>query len=37
MLQSEAMSAEMAARRLVNLANLRGALDNVTIVVIRAT
>jgi protein phosphatase len=37
MLQSEATSAEMAARRLVNLVNLRGATDNATVVVIRAT
>ncbi len=37
MLQSEAASAEMAARRLVNLANLEGATDNATVVVIRAT
>jgi protein phosphatase len=37
MLLSEASSAEMAARRLVNLANIEGATDNVTVVVIRAT
>jgi protein phosphatase len=37
MMQSEATSAEMAARRLVNFANLRGANDNATVVVIRAT
>jgi protein phosphatase len=37
MLQSEALSAEMAARRLVNLANIEGATDNATVVVIRAT
>jgi serine/threonine protein phosphatase PrpC/serine/threonine protein kinase len=37
MLQSEASSAEMAARRLVNLVNIEGATDNATIVVIRAT
>jgi serine/threonine protein phosphatase PrpC len=37
MLQSEATSAEMAARRLVNLCNIEGATDNATIVVIRAT
>jgi serine/threonine protein phosphatase PrpC len=37
MLQSEAQSAEMAARRLVNLANIEGATDNATVVVIRAT
>jgi protein phosphatase len=37
MLQSEATSAEMAARRLVNLANIEGATDNATVVVIRAT
>jgi serine/threonine protein phosphatase PrpC len=37
MMQSEATSAEMAARRLVNFANLRGATDNATVVVVRAT
>jgi protein phosphatase len=37
MLQSEATSAEMAARRLVNFVNINGATDNATIVVIRAT
>src|SRR5262249_29833816 len=37
MVQSEAASAEMAARRLVNLANIEGATDNATVVVIRAT
>jgi serine/threonine protein phosphatase PrpC len=37
MLQSEATSAEMAARRLINLANIEGATDNATVVVIRAT
>ncbi len=37
MLLSEATSAEMAARRLVNLANIENANDNVTVVVIRAT
>jgi PPM family protein phosphatase len=37
MLSREAMSAEDAARRLMNLVNLRGATDNATIVVIRAT
>lgn len=37
MLQSEAISAEMAARRLVNLVNIEGATDNATVVVIRAT
>jgi protein phosphatase len=37
MLQSEALSAEMAARRLVNLANIEGAADNATVVVVRAT
>jgi protein phosphatase len=37
MLQSEAQSAEMAARRLVNLVNIEGATDNATVVVIRAT
>jgi serine/threonine protein phosphatase PrpC len=36
MLQSEAQSAEMAARRLVNLANIEGATDNATVVVVRA-
>ena len=35
MLQSEATSAEMAARRLVNLANIEGATDNATVVVVR--
>jgi len=30
-------SAEEAARRLLNLVNLRGATDNATIVVVRAT
>ena len=37
MLQSEAVSAEMAARRLVNLTLIEGATDNVTVVAIRAT
>jgi len=37
MLQSEATSAEMAARRLVNLVNVEGATDNATVVVVRAT
>jgi protein phosphatase len=37
MLQSEALSAEMAARRLVNLTIIEGATDNCTVVVIRAT
>jgi protein phosphatase len=37
MLQSEATSAEMAARRLVNFVNIKGATDNATVVVIRAT
>jgi serine/threonine protein phosphatase PrpC len=32
-----ANSAEEAARRLLNLANLRGATDNATIVVVRAS
>jgi protein phosphatase len=36
MLQSEAASAEMAARRLVNYANVKGATDNATVVAIRA-
>jgi serine/threonine protein phosphatase PrpC len=36
MLQTEAQSADMAARRLVNFANIEGATDNATIVVIRA-
>jgi serine/threonine protein phosphatase PrpC len=36
MLQEEATSAEMAARRLVNLANIKGATDNATVVVVRA-
>jgi protein phosphatase len=37
MLQREAESAQMAARRLVNLVNIEGATDNATVVVIRAT
>ena len=37
MLQSEATSAEMAARRLVNLTLIEGATDNVTVVVVRVT
>jgi serine/threonine protein phosphatase PrpC len=37
MLQGEAVSAEMAARRLVNLVNIEGATDNATVVVVRAT
>lgn len=37
MLQSEAVSAEMAARRLVNLTLIEGATDNVTVVVVRGT
>ena len=37
MMLSEAQSAEMAARRLVNLVNIEGATDNATIVVVRAT
>jgi protein phosphatase len=37
MLLREATSAEMAARRLINLVNLHGATDNATVVVIRAT
>lgn len=37
MLGREAASAEEAARRLTNLVNLRGATDNSTLVVIRAT
>jgi serine/threonine protein phosphatase PrpC len=36
MLREAAGSAEEAARRLMNLANLRGATDNATIVVVRA-
>jgi protein phosphatase len=36
MLQTEAQSADMAARRLVNFANIEGATDNATVVVIRA-
>jgi serine/threonine protein phosphatase PrpC/serine/threonine protein kinase len=36
MLQSEATSAQAAARRLVNLALIEGATDNVTVVVVRA-
>jgi serine/threonine protein phosphatase PrpC len=37
MLLSEAQSAEMAARRLVNFTNIQGATDNATVVVIRVT
>jgi serine/threonine protein phosphatase PrpC len=37
MLQSEATSAEMCARRLVNLVNIKGATDNATVVIVRAT
>jgi protein phosphatase len=37
MLLSEAQSAEMAARRLVNLVNIEGATDNATVIVVRAT
>lgn len=37
MLLSEATSAEMAARRLVNFANVKGATDNATVIVIRVT
>jgi serine/threonine protein phosphatase PrpC len=37
MLQTEATSAEMAARRLVNFTNIKGATDNATLVVVRAT
>jgi protein phosphatase len=37
MLQGEGYSAETVARRLANLANLQGATDNATVVVIRAT
>jgi serine/threonine protein phosphatase PrpC len=37
MLLGEGYSAETVARRLVNLANLQGATDNATVVVIRAT
>jgi serine/threonine protein phosphatase PrpC len=37
MLQTEATSAQMAARRLINLTNLEGATDNATVVVVRAT
>jgi serine/threonine protein phosphatase PrpC len=36
-LQGEAVSAELAARRLVNLVNIEGATDNATVVVVRAT
>jgi serine/threonine protein phosphatase PrpC len=36
-LKGEAVSAELAARRLVNLVNIEGATDNATIVVVRAT
>jgi protein phosphatase len=37
MLQTEAASADMAARRLVNFVNINGATDNATLVVIRGT
>ncbi len=37
MLFNEATSAQMAARRLVNLANIEGATDNATVVVIRCS
>ena len=37
MFQLEAVSAEQAARRLVNFVNLRGATDNCTVVVVRVT
>ncbi len=37
MLQREAESSQMAARRLVNLTNIEGATDNATVVVVRAT
>jgi len=37
MFQLEANSSELAARRLVNFANLRGATDNCTVVVARCT
>jgi serine/threonine protein phosphatase PrpC len=37
MLRGEGYSAETVARRLVNLANLQGATDNATVVVIRTT
>lgn len=37
MLQTEATSAQMAARRLVNLTLIEGATDNVTVVAVRAT
>jgi serine/threonine protein phosphatase PrpC len=33
----DAVSAERAARRLVNLANIEGATDNATVIVVRAT
>ena len=36
MLQSEAASADQAARRLVNLTLIEGATDNVTVVAVRA-
>jgi protein phosphatase len=36
MLLREATSAEEAARRLLNLVNLRGATDNATVVIVRA-
>ena len=36
-LKVEAVSAELAARRLVNLVNIEGATDNATVVIVRAT
>jgi protein phosphatase len=36
-LKIEAVSAELAARRLVNLVNIEGATDNATVVIVRAT
>jgi protein phosphatase len=36
-LKVEAVSAELTARRLVNLVNIEGATDNATVVVVRAT
>src|SRR5436305_13968459 len=35
-LKIEAVSAELAARRLVNLVNIEGATDNATVVIVRA-
>jgi protein phosphatase len=36
-LRTEAVSAELTARRLMNLVNIEGATDNATVVVVRVT